>query len=299
MFGKNINVNPFEFGRRIGRPLILDGAMGSMLQQEGVKSSGSMWMSKINLENPDIVFKIHRQYILAGADIITTNTFRTNPLAVDNSGFRINQKKLVKKSVEIALSAAVGYPVFVAGSNPPAEDCYKSRRDVSLKLLKENHFRHIESLVESGSHFILNETQSHLDEIKIIARFCSSKNIPYVVSLYTDENLKLLSGESLQHAIKIIKDYDPMAIGINCIMPATFLKFYERNSLKFLWGTYLNCGSGKFTDENIKCGVSPDEYGKAISVLLDKRPSFIGSCCGSSPEHTKIIKKILDEKTGN
>ena len=82
-------------------------------------------------------------------------------------------------------------------------------------------------------------------------------------------------------------------------MPATFLKFYERNSLKFLWGTYLNCGSGKFTDENIKCGVSPDEYWKAISVLLDKRPSFIGSCCGSSPEHTKIIKKILDEKTGN
>ncbi len=299
MFGKFINVNPFDFGRRIGRPLILDGAMGSMLQHEGVKSSGSMWMSKINLENPDIVFKIHRRYILAGADIITTNTFRTNPHAVENSGFRINQKTLVKKSVELALRAAEGYPVFVAGSNPPAEDCYKAGRNVSLKLLKENHSKHIESLAESGSHFILNETQSHLDEIKIIAEFCSRNNIPYVMSLYTDENLKLLSGEPLRLAIKVIEDYGPMAIGINCIMPATFLKFYGKNSLKYLWGTYLNCGSGNFTDENISCGVSPEKYGELVSELLNKKPSFIGSCCGSSPQHTKIIKKILDEKTGN
>ena len=299
MFGKSIYVNPFELSRRIDRPLILDGAMGSMLQQCGLKAGGSMWMSKINIDKPEIVVDIHRKYIKAGADIITTNTFRTNPLAVDNSGFRLNQKLLVKKSVKLALDAAEGCPVFVAGSNPPAEDCYKPKREISIKLLKENHYKHIENLMESGVHFILNETQSHFDEIKIISQYCSKNEIPYIISLYTDENLKLLSGESLLYAIKFVSDFNPLAVGINCIMPSTFQKFYKKNSFEFLWGTYLNCGSGEFNDENIKCGIAPDEYGNIVSGILGKHPSFIGSCCGSTPEHTRIIKEILNEKIRN
>ena len=295
MYRNYFKVNPFDLARRIGRPLILDGAMGSMLQQSGLKSSGPMWMSKVNLYNPEIVFNIHRKYIKAGADIITTNTFRTNPLAVDNACIKLNKKTLVRRSVKLALDAAEDYSVFVAGSNAPAEDCYKTRRDISMKQLKENHFNHIESLMESGSHFILNETQSHIDEIKIIVQYCSKNDIPYVISLFAGENLRLLSGEYISDAIKLIKDYNPLAIGINCIMPTTFRKFYSKNSLKFLWGTYLNCGSGDFTDDNISCGVNPKEYADIISGILKKKPSFIGSCCGSSPLHTKMIKKVLDE----
>ncbi len=299
MFGKLINVNPFALAERTGRPLILDGAMGSLLQQSGLKASGSMWMSKINIDNPEVVFNIHKKYINAGADIITANTFRTNPAAVEKSGLRINPKIMVKKSVQIALDAAKGLPVFIAGSNPPAEDCYKKKRDIPYKRLKENHRKHIDLLMESGVHFVLNETQSHFDEIRIISSYCSKNGIPYIMSLYTDENLKLLSGETLSHAVKFLSEFNPLAIGVNCIMPATFLNFYVKNSLKFLWGTYLNCGSGEFTDENISCGITPGEYGDIVSSILLKRPSFIGSCCGSSPEHTKKIKQILDEKISN
>ena len=297
MFGKNIN--PFVISRRTGRPLILDGAMGSMLQQSGIKSSGSMWMSKVNLDNPEIVYKIHREYISAGADIITTNTFRTNPLAVENFGARLNQKNLVKESVKLALSAAAGHDVFVAGSNPPAEDCYQAVRKTSLKIIKDNHYKHIEYLMESGSHFILNETQSHFDEIKIISMFCSKNNIPFVMSLFTDEDLKLLSGEKITEVIKYLFDFDPIAIGVNCVMPGTFLKYYNKSSLSFNWGTYLNCGSGDFRDENISCGISPENYAGIVNHLLKKQPSFVGSCCGSTPKHTKAIKKLLDEKIRN
>ncbi len=299
MFGKNINVNPFGLSRRTGRPLILDGAMGSMLQQTGLKSGGSIWMSKINIDNPEIVFDIHKKYIDAGADIITTNTFRTNPVAVAISGYRLNPKILVRKSVKIALDAAEGLPVFIAGSNPPAEDCYKPKRDISIKLLRENHYKHIDDLIESGVHFILNETQSHFDEIKIIARYCGKNDIPYIISLYTNEKLKLLSGENLLYTINFIADYNPLAIGVNCLMPPVFLKFYRNNSFNFNWGTYLNCGSGDYTDGTIECGIRPVEYGKIIYGILAKHPSFLGSCCGSSPEHTRIIKKILDEKIRN
>ena len=78
----------------------------------------------------------------------------------------------VKKSVEIAVELKKEFNVLIAGSNAPAEDCYQKERLVSEEALIENHKNHIEWLYSSGCDFILNETQSHLDEIDIISRFC-------------------------------------------------------------------------------------------------------------------------------
>ena len=299
MFTNKININPFSLAVRISRPLILDGAMGSMLQQAGIKSSGSLWMSYVNLKHPEKVFNIHKQYISAGADIITTNTFRTNPAAVEYSREKINFQRFVKESVKFAVEAASGLPILIAGSNAPAEDCYKVKRDLSKKKLEANHKGHISLLMEAGCHFVLNETQSHFDEIKIICDFCSRNEIPYLVSFFVDEKLKLLSGEKLSEVIKFVLDYNPLAVGINCIKEKTFFSYFNRNSLKFNWGAYLNCGSGGFTDDNISCGVSPEQYKLSVEKMLRKKPSFIGSCCGSTPKHIKMIKELLDGKTRN
>lgn len=292
-------INPFALSKRIGRPLILDGAMGSMLQLAGLKSEGSMWMSLANISHPDKVFKIHKKYVEAGADIITTNTFRTNPIAINAYTRKINQNKLVKESVKIAFEASEGYPVFIAGSNPPAEDCYQVKRNVTYKELKINHYNHIDLLVKYGCHFILNETQSHFDEINIICKYCFKNNIPYILSLFVNDKLQLLSGEKIFEIIPVISDYAPLAIGINCIRENTFMKIFKRLSPKLNWGAYLNCGSGEFTDDNIVCGVSPLDYKNTIEKILPKSPSFVGSCCGSTPAHIKEIKKLLDGKNRN
>ncbi len=299
MFTNKININPFSLAVRIKRPLILDGAMGSMLQQAGIKSSGSLWMSYANLKYPEKVFKIHKQYIDAGSDIITTNTFRTNPAAIESYNIKINFKKFVNESVKIAVKAASGLPVFVAGSNAPAEDCYKIKRDLYKKKLEANHKEHISLLMESGCHFILNETQSHFDEIKIICNYCSRNEIPYVISFFVDEKLNLLSGEKLSEVIKYTLDFNPLAIGINCIKEKTFFSYFNMSSFRFNWGAYLNCGSGGFTDDNISCGVSPVQYKLSVEKMLKKEPSFIGSCCGSTPEHIRMIKELLDGKIRN
>ncbi|MCL5028964.1 MAG: homocysteine S-methyltransferase family protein [Bacteroidetes bacterium] len=299
MFKIKSEINPFALAKRINRPLILDGAMGSMLQQIGNKPEGSMWMSMINLTHPEQVLRIHEQYILAGADIITTNTFRTNPAAIDNYKKKIDINKLIKQSVGIAIDAAKDLPVFIAGSNAPAEDCYQVQRKISKKALELNHKEHIELLIDNGCHFILNETQSHFDEIKLICNYCSKNKIPYIISLFTNENLKLLSGERIEYVINFILDYSPLAISLNCIRQETFFKFFNRPNFDFNWGTYLNCGSGEFTDEDITCGVSPVEYNNLIKKILVKSPSFIGACCGSSPEHIKQIKMLLDGNSKN
>lgn len=289
----------FSFAKRSNRPLLLDGAMGSLLQQRGIKSHPQLWMSLANITQPDEVVKIHEAYVKAGADIITTNTFRTNPVSVKNSNVKINSSEFVRKSVELAREAIGDKKLILAGSNPSAEDCYQVERRISKKEIESNHAQHIESLMSAGCNFILNETQSHLDEILFIAKFCSSNSIPYILSLFFTEKMKLLSGENLFEVIKLVEDYTPLAIGFNCIMPKTFQKAFRRISKNSSWGLYLNCGSSAINNDNIKCGISPQDYSHEIEKYLLKKPVFIGSCCGSSPNHTKELKKLLDEKNCN
>lgn len=286
------SVNPFSFAKRIGRPLILDGAMGSMLQKK-IKGDEYLWMSKANLDDPELVLEIYNTYIKVGADIITTNTFRTNPISVKKHK-KLKVDNIVKKSVDIAKFAKNDLPVFIAGSNPPAEDCYQKERNISYNKLKINHHNHIKLLNDNKVNFILNETQSHYDEIKIICSYCFKNNIPYVLSLYFDDNLKLLSGERVTEVIPYILKHAPLAIGFNCIKPKLFNKLTKEIRLDFNWGIYFNCGGSSVYDKKIKCEISPIEYGKIIKQLLNYSPSFVGACCGSSPNHIKEIKKIVD-----
>ncbi len=285
--------NPFSAAAEIKRPLILDGAMGSQLQQAGVPVHKKTWMTLANTDYPDKVLKIHRDYISAGADIITTNTFRTNPSALsDFSGNK--QEELLKAALKLSLEAKDGLPVYIAASNAPAEDCYQKDRCISPKELKYNHHKHISLLIDNGADFILNETQSHIDEIKIICKYCLKNSIPYVVSIYLDENLRLLSGEAPDEAIRFIRDHEPLAIGLNCISPAQFNA--SDKDFGYNWGYYLNCGSGNPEDTIITCGFSPDDYLALVEKTMKYSPSFIGACCGSGQEHIIKIREYLDGK---
>jgi homocysteine S-methyltransferase len=306
------SINIFSLSKRINRPLILDGAMGSLLLHKNIKSRGSLWMSYANIENPDAVLSIHKDYIKAGADIITTNTFRTNPGAVEKK-YGLSVSSMVRAGVQIALKAAKDLPVFIAGSNAPAEDCYQVERKISGRKLIKNHHTHIDLLYSNGCNFILNETQSHFDEIKIICEYCSKNDMPYIISIFSNDNLKILSGERIKDVVNFVKDYNPLAISFNCILPATFQKIFKNVDFDFNWGFYLNClpspkrnigfaqagGSSNYTDKVIECGLPPINFGKYITKTLSKKPSFIGACCGSSPAHIRQIKKILDGRSDN
>ena len=285
----------FTFTRKIHRPLLLDGAMGSLLQQKGIKAEGRLWTAKANLTNPELVFKIHESYIKAGADIITTNTFRTNPLAIKNFP-QINFKYFVRSAVQLAKQAAQNHNVLIAGSNSPAEDSYQVERTVTKKQLAHNHKNHIDELMQNGCSFVLNETHGHFDEIKIICDYCSKKNIPFVLSLFVKNNLTLLSGEHLTEVIKYILDHNPLAVGFNCLRSDVFDKIYRKIKFNFNWGVYLNLGSGNDTDSKITAAVSPNLYAEIMKRYLPQKPSFIGGCCGSNPNHIKKLKKMLDER---
>jgi homocysteine S-methyltransferase len=290
----NIDNNPFNISKENFQPLILDGAMGSYLQEKGFKPNYVLWMTEINQTNPDMIVQIHKEYIEAGADIITSSTFRTNPFAFESTGK--DWVKNVKQAVNLAQTAATDYDkkLYIAGSNAPAEDCYQKERTISNNKVAVNHKYHIDLLIDSGVHFILNETQSHFDEIKIICKHCCKNKIPYSVSLYVTDSLTILSEESLKYVLQFIQDYEPLAIGFNCIPPSVFKKIREQVELSFNWGYYLNCGSENPADKTITCGVNTIEYIEIVKESINFNPSFIGSCCGSNPNYIRKIKEFFD-----
>jgi heptosyltransferase-2 len=286
--------NIFEKARKINRPLILDGAMGSILQEKKLTSNKRVWSAKANDDSINEVITLHKDYIRAGADIITTNTFRTNPYSLISSGVT-DVVGSVLKAVDLAKRARGRAAVLIAGSNPPVEDCYQVDRTISQKDLEWNHKVHIDALMESGCDFIMNETQSHFDEIKFISKYCGENHIPFVMNFFFLDKPKLLSGENLTDAIEYVIKYHPLAIGFNCVTFEALENAVKRLKPELNWGFYLNCGSGQLTDKTIDCAISPIEYVKKAKPYLKYTPSFIGSCCGSTPEHTKKIKHLIDE----
>jgi len=292
--------NIIEYQTEVSRPLVLDGAIGSLLQMSDEQRHPVLWSSYLNITNPQAVIDLHKKYIEAGADIITTNTFRTNPAAYNKVDLEISNSEFVHRSVELAKTASAGNKnIFIAASNPPAEDSYQPERKLSKKQIEENHRAHIDMLWDADCDFILNETQSHFDEIKIISKHCSENNIPFIISLFITSDIKIMSGEDAVYVLDFIKDHDPIAIGINCVYPEIFNLLISKITFNYRWGYYLNCGSGNYNDSEIYEGVAPSEYSEIVKENYSPDLFFIGSCCGSTPSHTKAIKDAIDEQKNN
>ncbi|MFA8344110.1 MAG: homocysteine S-methyltransferase family protein [Rhodothermaceae bacterium] len=285
-----------SFRKTVNRPLILDGAVGSLLQQQGINDK-DLWTSRANITEQKKVKSVHKLYVEAGADIITTNTFRTNPIAFKSAKLDYNYAEFIKQSVNLAADVIGNKNVFIAASNSPAEDCYQTERTLSSKSLIENHHKHITELWNTGKvDFILNETFGFYDEIKIVCEFCHCNKIPFIISLFTKNGETILSGEPISEVTKFIKTFEPMAVSFNCIFPETFEKIYFSLDLDCENSFYLNCGSGNFEDEDIECGISPEKYLEVIKPFANENTLFVGSCCGSTPEHTKLLRNYFDKQ---
>ncbi|RPI67856.1 MAG: hypothetical protein EHM47_15225 [Ignavibacteriales bacterium] len=129
--------------------------------------------------------------------------------------------------------------------------------------------------------------------MKIICEICSKYNIPFVLSLFFDNNLNILSGEPAIGIIKLINNYNPLAVGFNCISISLFRHFLETSEFNFPWGFYLNYGLGKFTDRKITHISEPGSELKVLSLAEEKNATFAGACCGSGPEHIKYIRNFF------
>src|SRR3990172_5848160 len=202
--------------------LILDGATGSELNCRGVDTGLPLWSANALMNDRDarILQQIHEDYLRAGADIITANTFRTHRRALAPSGNADRALELTRRAVDIARAAIANVPSdkprFVAGSISTLEDCYRPDLVPPDDELRAEHSERIHHLVECGVDLILIETINTIREAVVMAKLATITGIPVVVSFVCNRDGKILSGETLTEAASQLLQLGISAIGVNC-----------------------------------------------------------------------------------
>ena len=278
---------------------ILDGAVGTELIQCGEKLPKYIWSANTNLTNPSLIYKIHKNYIQAGADYITTNTFRTTPRAFKKTGLSIKEAySKSKQSFDLALRAAkkaTSKKIKILGSIAPLEDCYSPQLFPGKKIATKEFEEIGEWFNDKKIDYFLLETMNSIIETKICLKTIQKFNIPIWVSFNLLNSHQIRSGENLVDAINLIKKFPVNYLLLNCSpleRTCDALQIIIKNwSLK--WGIYPNLGIGEPSPDGIINKYSTNkEFLNLIIQSINLGASVVGGCCGTSPKHIRLIKNM-------
>ena len=280
---------------------LLDGAMGTELIRAGLDLPLPIWSGDVNLTHPDYVRKIHEAYLTAGADILTTNTFRTTPRAYRNNGYeeheaRQRSHESLERAVELARQAA-GDDIIVAGSIAPLEDCYQPELFPGIEFA-QREFRELAIwLQDTGVDIILFETMGSWPEIKTAISVTVDLHLPRWLSLILKNGKTLLDGTDLTNILSDIKDYGIEMVLLNCNLcsiTADAVDVLLRN-WKGSWGVYPNVGAAMPTKEGvIEKKLTIKEFANEINKYLTSGAKVIGACCGSNPDYISVARESID-----
>ncbi len=278
---------------------ILDGAMGSELIKRGLTLPEYVWSAYANINYSELVLQIHMEYIDAGADFITTNTFRTTPRAYLKTG--INSKKASQmaknslvRAVELAKKNALQRTKII-GSIAPLEDCYRPDlfpgRDVAISEFSQLG----RWMTDAGVDILLLETMNSMAETEAGLSALKDTDQPIWVSFVLKDENHLLSGDLLYDALHLLMSFQIEMVLLNC-NPLDRTKRAVDNIVHNhvrSFGIYPNLGRGEPSLNG--CIAKHEPMKKYLSVIehaLNSGASVVGACCGSSPEHIAEIKKL-------
>jgi len=298
-------------GQRI---LVLDGAMGTMLQQRDLTAAdfGGPALEGCNEvlvdTRPDVVLDIHRKYFEAGADIVETNTFGSTSLVLAEYGLESRAHELSKKAGVLARQAAEefstpGKPRFVAGAMGPTTKAITVTGGVTFEGLQESYYVQAKGLIEGGSDLLLVETCQDTRNIKAatLAIQKLSKEIgmpiPFLISVTIEPMGTMLAGQTVEAMWASLRHTHPLAFGMNCATGPEFMTDHIR-TLSSLTGEFVSC----YPNAGL-----PDEEGKyletptTLAAQLEKFVShgwlnFVGGCCGTTEKHIRAIAQMVDGK---
>ena len=280
---------------------LLDGAMGTELMRAGLDLPLPIWSGDANLTHPDYVRKIHEAYLTAGADILTTNTFRTTPRAYRNNGYeeheaRQRSHESLERAVELARQAA-GSDIIVAGSIAPLEDCYEPDLFPGIEFA-QREFRELAIwLQDAAIDVILFETMGSWPEIKTALSVTADLQIPRWLSLILKNGNTLIDGTDLTNVLSKIKGYGIEMVLLNCSLcsiTADAVDVLLRN-WKGSWGVYPNVGAAMPTKEGvIEKKLTIKEFANEINKYLNSGAKVVGACCGSNPDYISAAKEAID-----
>jgi 5-methyltetrahydrofolate--homocysteine methyltransferase len=314
------------------RILILDGGMGSMIQRYHLTENdyrGSLfahWQGALkgnsealNITRPDVIQAIHEQYLIAGADIIETNTLNATAISMSDYGMELYVKEINLSAVRLAKEVADKYtkqnpnrPRFVAGSIGPTnktaslspDTANPAYRSVTFDELRIAYKEQIHALIEGGVDALLIETS--FDTLNVKAALTAAeetfeekgKKVPLMVSFtLAGKSGRILSGQTLEAAFVSVSHSQLLSVGLNCSFGAKEMKPFLQELRKIApcyISAYPNAGLPNSLGEYDE---TPEIMAPQIQEYIDEGlVDIIGGCCGTTPDHIAAIATIVEKK---
>lgn len=291
-----------ELSKRI---LILDGAMGTMLQRKGLQGNSESF----NLTSPGIIGEIHSEYIKAGADIITTNSFSAN--SISQSEYNLSDKagQMAEAAARIARKAADEAPrkVWVAGSVGPTSKSLSLAQNISDPVYRPYSFDEmaeafevqIRGLIDGGADLLLLETCFDALNTKAalyaLGHIPEAKDIPVMISAsMSDKSGRTLTGQTMEAFYRSIRHCDPLSFGLNCSLGAEEMIPLIAEVASFAVcavSCYPNAG---LPNEMGEYDETPSQMAESVrKMALAGSVNIVGGCCGTTPEHIKAVAEAV------
>jgi 5-methyltetrahydrofolate--homocysteine methyltransferase len=293
------------------RILIMDGAMGTMLQRADLSAEdfgGDEFEGcneYLNVTAPNVIVSIHEEYLQAGADIIETNTFGATSIVLDEYGIGHKAYEINKIAAQLAKQAANQFsssewPRFVAGSMGPTTKSLSVTGGTTFEELSLSYEEQAIGLIDGGVDVLLLETSQDLLNVK--AGYVGIQNafektgqtLPLIVSGTIEPMGTTLAGQSIEAFYISVEHMNPVAVGLNCATGPEFMQDHIR-SLSSLAQTAVSCyPNAGLPDEEGHYHETPETLAKKLAGFAEQGwLNIVGGCCGTTPDHIRALSNEL------
>ena len=282
-----------------GQILVSDGGVGTMLMELGLNPGDPP--ESFNILRRDLVEKITALYLDAGADIITTNTFGASPLRLSFYSLEDKTEEINRNAV-LAVRKVVGDQVYISGSCGPSGKFLKPHGEIEPQKMYDSFERQIGVLIAAGADVICIETMTDLREAELAIKAAKtvSPSTPIMATMTFDPTpggFRTMMGVSIPDAAKGLEKAGADIIGSNCgtgieDMIGTAKEFRRQSELPLIMQP--NAGIPRIEGDKPVYPETPEFMAEKARELISAGVSIIGGCCGTTPEHVKAIRNMVD-----
>jgi 5-methyltetrahydrofolate--homocysteine methyltransferase len=296
------------------RILVLDGAMGTMLQQVHLTAEdfGGPHLEGCNenlvITRPDVVLGIHRKYLEAGSDIIETNSFGSTPIVLAEYGLGEHAHEISRRAAALARQAADEFstaakPRFVAGSMGPTTKAISVTGGIAFEQLRNNFRDQARGLIEGGADLLLLETCQDTRNIKAgvlaiddLAREIGQP-IPVMISVTIEPMGTMLAGQTIEALWASLDHVDVLSLGLNCATGPEFMTDHVR-TLQSLTNRFVSCyPNAGLPNEEGQYQETPTTLAEQLDRFVERGwLNIVGGCCGTTEKHIRAIAQMAQGK---
>jgi len=295
--------------------LVLDGAMGTMLQQSHLTAAdfGGPHLEGCNenlvLTRPDVILGIHRKYLESGSDMIETNSFGSASIVLAEYGLSDRAREISRRAAELARQAADEFstsakPRFVAGSMGPTTKAISVTGGVTFSQLRDSYHEQAAGLIEGGADILLLETCQDTRNIKAGALAIQDLSreigqpIPLMISVTIEPMGTMLAGQTVEALWASLDHLELLSLGLNCATGPEFMTDHIR-SLQSITSRSVSCyPNAGLPNEEGKYGETPTSLAEQLERFIDRGwLNIVGGCCGTTEQHIRAIAQMAEGKS--